>query len=97
MLLANLTPKRPLVHQGVLPPEKLRQNTQRAVLALRHRQVARVEPHTESAMEKTLRRFTMRRSHKPQPSELYPQYAALFRRIDSDNSGELSLDPNPAS
>ena len=48
-------------------------------------------------MEKTLRRFTMRRSHKPQPSELYPQYAALFRRIDSDNSGELSLDPNHAS
>ena len=43
-------------------------------------------------MEKTLRRFTMRRSHKPQPSELYPQYAALFRRMDSDNSGELSLE-----
>ena len=42
-------------------------------------------------MEKTLRRFTMRRSHKPQPSELYPQYAALFRRMDTDNSGELSL------
>jgi len=34
----------------------------------------------------------MRRSHKPQPSELYPQYAALFRRMDSDNSGELSLE-----
>ena len=42
-------------------------------------------------MEKTLRRFSMRRSHKPQPSELYPQYAALFRRMDTDNSGELSL------
>ena len=43
-------------------------------------------------MEKTLRRFTKRRGHKPQPSELYPQYAALFRRMDSDNSGELSLE-----
>ena len=43
-------------------------------------------------MEKPLRRFTKRRGHKPQPSELYPQYAALFRRMDSDNSGELSLE-----
>ena len=43
------------------------------------------------AME-NLRRFTKRRSHKPQPSELYPQYASLFRRMDSDNSGELSLE-----
>ena len=46
----------------------------------------------KAGMEKSLRRFTLRRSHKPQPSELYPQYAALFRRMDSDNSGELSLE-----
>ena len=32
------------------------------------------------------------RSNKPQPSDLYPQYAAIFRRMDSDGSGELSLE-----
>ena len=36
--------------------------------------------------------YFRRRSTKPQPSEVYPQYAAIFRRLDSDGSGELSLE-----
>ena len=57
-----------------------------------HRQLSALVCDARGTMEKTLRRFTKRRGHKPQPSELYPQYAALFRRMDSDNSGELSLE-----
>ena len=37
--------------------------------------------------------FTRRRlTNKPHTSELYPQYAAVFRRLDADGSGELTLE-----